>query len=121
MRTYGRITLGNGADGLPIKRWVKVETDAAGFNDMVYLTTLAQVLLLNINESPFFADWGIPALDSFMQQVHPNFYVGLTQQRFSKFFASLIISHRNSDTPIYDINVTTHQGVKLNAELPVPI
>lgn len=121
MRTYGRVNAGQNADGTTIKRWVKVETDANGFNDMVYLTTLAQVLLLNINESPFFADWGIAARDSVMQQVHPNFYVGLTQQRFSRFFASLIVAHRNSPVPTYDINITTHQGVKLNAELPVPI
>jgi hypothetical protein len=121
MRTYGRIALGKAEDGTTIRQWVKVETDANGFNDMVNLTTLAQALLLNINESPFFADWGIPARDSVMQQIHPNFYVGLMQQRFSKMFASIVVAHRNDPIPTYDINVVTHQGVRLNASIQVPI
>ena len=40
MRTYGRVGQVNGIGGT----WVVIETDANGFNDNVYLTTLAQVL-----------------------------------------------------------------------------
>lgn len=52
MRTYGR-----DKDG----KWVTVTTDENGFNDSVYLTTLVQNLKLSPQESPFFANHGIPA------------------------------------------------------------
>ena len=65
MRTYGRPINQDGSLG----PWTEVTTDANGFNDMVMLTTLCQVVKLNINESPFFADWGLPAHQSIMQQV----------------------------------------------------
>ncbi|MHB8817314.1 MAG: hypothetical protein ACYDAE_29180, partial [Steroidobacteraceae bacterium] len=85
--------------------------------------TLCQVLKLSLNESPFYADWGIPAHDSVVQQVFPDYYVSLIQQRFAPSFASLIISRNGVDpdgNPLYQVNVTTHQGVKLNASVPVP-
>lgn len=116
MRTYGRVTAADGT-----KTWHRVTTDADGFNDHVYLTALAQVLKLNINESPFYGNYGIPARDSVMTQVHPDFYVAQVQIQFSRFFASLIISKRNvTPTPYYDLNVTTHQGVRLNRQVPIP-
>lgn len=121
MRIYGRKVVGQEADGRPIKEWVKVETDANGQNDMVYLTNLAQVLYLSINESPFFADWGIPARDSVMQQVNPDLYVGLTQQRFASRFAILLVAKRATFEPMYDIAVTTNYGVRLNTSIPVPV
>lgn len=88
---------------------------------MVYLTTLCQVLLLNLNESPFFADYGIPGRPSVVTQVFPDFYIVRTQQRFAQYFASLIVSKVDLPDPTYRINVTTHQGVKLNASVPIPI
>lgn len=115
MRTYGRIT---NADGT--KTWVEVQTDANGYNDYVMITTLAQVLLLNLGESPFYANYGIPAKPSVVQQVFPDFYVARTQQQFAPNFASLIVTKLNSPTPTYDINVTTNQGVKPNMSA-VPI
>lgn len=107
MRTYGRF---NGV-------WQVVETDANGFNDYVYLTTLTQILLLNRGESPFYANYGIPAKPAVVQQVFPDFYVALTQQQMSPFFASLLVAKLDSATPTYRINVTTHQGVKLEASV----
>lgn len=50
MRTFGRTT--NILTG--VKTWVEIDTDSAGFNDAVWLTTLVQVLKLNLGESPFF-------------------------------------------------------------------
>ncbi len=55
MRTYGRQY---NADGT--YTWVEVSTDANGFDDAVWLTTMAQVLQLHLGESPFFANFGIP-------------------------------------------------------------
>jgi len=117
MRTYGRIKSDPFGDK---DTWVMVTTDSNGFNDHVYLTALAQTLLLNLNESPFFANYGIPAKNSVMQQVFPDFNSVFTQQQYAKFFASLLISRRNGPTPVYDIQVITHAGVKLNKEVPIP-
>lgn len=117
MRTYGRVTNPDGS-----RTWQVVTTDANGNDDMVWLTTLVQTLLLNLGESPFFAQYGIPAQQSVMQQVFPDYYVGVTQQAFSSYFASLLISKlSNPLVPSYQINVTTHQGVKLNPSVPIPI
>lgn len=116
MRTYGRIPNADGSPG----PWVKVETDAQGFNDMVYLTTLIQCLKLNLGESPFYANNGIPAKPSVVQQVFPDFYVSRTQSQFASYFASLIVSKQPFPRPMYKINVTTNQGVKLNPEVSIP-
>ena|SRR5271155_2234590 len=115
MRTYGR-SLVNG-----VLTWQEVQTDANGNNDLVWITTLAQVLLLNLGESPFYATYGIPAVPSVIQQIFPDYYVALTQQAFSQYFASLQVSKEAGSTPMYQLNVITHQGVTLNYSVPVPI
>lgn len=110
MRTYGRIG----------KTWVKVETDANGYDDDVFVTALCQVLLLNLNESPFYASWGLPAKPTIVSQVQPDFYVALTQQRFAPRFASLSVAKTNTDPPTYRINVTKHSGAKVSLSLETP-
>lgn len=115
MRTYGRIRNQDGT-----RQWVVVETDANGFDDLVWVTTLCQTLLLFLGESPFFADYGIPAANAVVQQIAPDFYVARTQRQFAARFASLVISRDESITPTYRVNVTTHQGVKLNASVQIP-
>lgn len=104
MRTYGRL---NGV-------WVKVETDENGFNDAVYATTLIQCLKLVLGESPFYAQYGIPAQTSVVQQVFPDFDVVKTQLQFESFFSNLIISRVPDTTPTYRVNITTNQGFKIN-------
>jgi hypothetical protein len=98
---------------------VKVETAPDGSNDLVYIVTLIQVLKLNLNESPFFANYGIPAHQSVIQQVAPDFNVALTQQLFASYFASLSIIKRSLPTPTYDVRIVTHQGVVINETIPV--
>src|SRR5262245_12968771 len=122
MRTYGR-TYQFDANGDLIGHgpWQIVTTDANGHNDMVMLTTLAQVLLLNEGESPFYADYGIPARNSVIQQIFPDYSVALTQQRFAPQFAALTIHRRETPTPTYDIRVLTKLGVTLNPQIPIPI
>jgi hypothetical protein len=115
MRTYGRITNQNGS-----KTWVTIETDENGFNDAVMVTTLIQCLLLNLGESPFYANFGIPAKPSIVQQIVPDYYVAQLQQQFSSSFASLIVAKQLSNPPTYRINITTHQGSKINASVPIP-
>ena len=109
MRVYGRVPQSNGS-----LQWVVVETAANGDNSQVYLTALAQALKLNLNESPFYGDWGIPAHSSVVQQIPPDYNIMLTQQRFAPYFASLIISRISSNPPTYQVNVTTNYGAVLS-------
>jgi hypothetical protein len=118
MRTWGRINQVNGQGGT----WVEVTTDANGYNDQVYLTTLVQVLKLNLGESPFFANYGIPAAPSVVTQVQPDYYLNMTQKQFAPFFAALILAKEpqapNQPSPTYTINVTTQSGSVLYGPIP---
>ena len=113
MRTYGRITTADGS-----RTWVEVTTDASGFNDGVWITTLCQCLLLNLGESPFFANYGIPAQQSIIQQVFPDFYIAQTQRQFAPYFANLMVSKVPAREPYYKVNITTQQGVKMSGSIP---
>jgi hypothetical protein len=114
MRTYGRKTNLDGS-----KTWIEVTTDANGYNDAVMITTLAQCLKLSINESPFYANYGINAQQSVMTQIFPDYYVQQTQQQFAPFFASLVISKvQGATSPTYNVNLVTQQGSRV--AFPVP-
>lgn len=113
MRTYGR----SGGDSNNPGPWVVIETDVNGLNDMVWLTTLIQCLLLFLGESPFYANYGIPAKQSVVQQVFPDFYVLQTQSQFAQYFAALLVNRLPGNTPAYDIKVTTNQGAKITASI----
>ena len=112
MRTWGRVQ--------NTGEWVEVSTDAQGNNDAVWLTTLAQCLLLGLGESPFFANYGIPAQQSVITDIFPDYYVIMTQQQFAQSFGSLIVTRLNDPEPTYNINVVTNQGVQLPG-ITVPI
>jgi hypothetical protein len=114
MRTYGRVPIAPG--GKPVQ-WVEVTTDANGLNDNVWLTTLIQVLKLNLNESPFYANYGIPAKQAVIQQVFPDWYIWETQRQFAPHFASLIVAKEPGPIPTYTVNVTTNQGVKAQLQI----
>jgi hypothetical protein len=123
MRTYGRIV----PDPLypDVKQWVVVETDANGFDDMVWLTTVVQTIRLNLGESPFYANYGIPAHASVMSQIAPDTYLSKIQQQYAPYFLSLIIS-RQADavdergilSPYYLVSVITKYGAFLSAQVP---
>lgn len=109
-----------GPSGNNAYRWVEVKTDAKGFNDYVYITALVQCLKLSINESPFWANWGIPGHQSVMQQVAPDYYAALMQQRYAPHFASLQITRVTAATqPTYQVNIVTNQGVVVQTQIPV--
>ncbi|MHB1644602.1 MAG: hypothetical protein ACYCS8_18450 [Acidithiobacillus sp.] len=118
MRTYGRTY-----DELGNPTWVVVTTDANGNNDAVWLTTLGQCLKLNLGESPFYANYGIPQVQTIVTQVFPDFYVLQTQTQFSQFFASLSVNKLIGSSPAYKIKAVTHYGAILTAniyaEIPV--
>jgi hypothetical protein len=114
MRTWGRINQINGEGGT----WVEVSTDAQGYDDSVYLTALVQALKLNTGESPFHANVGIPAYQTVVTQVFPDYYAMLTQEQFAPYFAALVITRKQgSNPPVYDITAVCHSGATLNAEV----
>lgn len=126
MRTFGRIFAYN-ADGTQQEPqpagypyWVVVTTDPNGFNDDVYVTTLCQVLSLFLGESPFNANYGLPAKQDIVQQVQPDYYVSRTQQQFAPFFANLIIAKQSSNPPTFQVSITKHNGSKVNLSVSVP-
>jgi hypothetical protein len=110
VRTWGRDNSG---------LWQEVVTDSAGNNDGVYVTTLIQCLKLNLGESPFWANYGIPAQQSVMTQIFPDYYVYQTQQQFAQYFLALTIQKLMYPTPTYDISVVTHSGAIIPAQVPV--
>lgn len=134
MRTYGRIPVFiPGTDvqakdpdtGRPETKWIQIDTTPSGLNDYVYLTTLIQVLKLELGESPFYANHGIPAKPSLVQQIAPDFYVMRTQTQFANQFASLTVARippadgAPRDTPTYNIAVTTNEGLKLSYSVQI--
>ena len=116
--TIGRSGIGGPGDG-SVYFWSEVTTDANGMNDAVWLTTLAQVLQLGLNESPMFGSYGIPAQQSVVTQVFPDYYVTLTQQNFSQFFLALLVSKVPSPDPTYNINATANPGAILANPVPI--
>jgi hypothetical protein len=109
MRTYGRVTdPDNGTVW-----WVEVGPDKNGYNDSIYLTALCQTLKLNLGESPFYGDWGIPAFPSVRTQVPPDYYVALTQKRYAPYFLSVGVVKLPvtfPPLPTYNISVIFQSG-----------
>ncbi len=100
-------------------QWVAVETGPDGLNQECYVTWLAQVLKLNLGESPFWANWGIPQYQTIMTQIAPDYYMMQTQTFFAGKFAALAISRvPGTVNPTYNINIVTKQGATITAEIP---
>ena len=120
MRVWGRQYSNDGT-----YVWASYETDANGYNDAVYITALCQVLQLNLGESPFWANYGIPAIDSITTQIFPDLSVYFIQQQYSQYFASLKITKVNatndkgSPTPVYNVAIVTQQGAIINRDIPI--
>lgn len=111
MRTWGRVVNPDGS-----KTWIEVTTDANGYSDAVYFTALAQTLQLNLNESPFYANLGIPQQQTIVTQVYPDFYVQRIQTYYAPFFAALSITRvPNSFPPQYNVRALTHAGAIINS------
>jgi hypothetical protein len=121
-RSYGRVPVDEEGNIIPVNeygltKWVEVLPDASGLLDAIFITTLVQVLRLNLGESPFFGNWGIPAEQSVLQQIVPDYYVNRIQQQFAPYFASLIIVREDvveppnqRPVPTWRVSVVTQQG-----------
>lgn len=112
MRTWGRI-MENGQ-----KKWIKVEPDANGDASYFWLTNLIQTLKLNLGESPFYANVGIPAQQSIMTQIYPDYYVTQIQRQFAPYFASLIINRvENTQNPTYNLTIIFFNGTTFQQQI----
>ncbi|MDP9651704.1 hypothetical protein [Paraburkholderia caledonica] len=110
MRVWGRVTNEDGS-----KTWIKVVTDSKGYDDNCMLTALCQAIKLNLGESPFYANTGIPQYQTIATQVFPDFYVQAIQQQYAQYFASLaIVRVPGSSPPQYNVSVVCHSGAILS-------
>lgn len=114
MRTWGRI-IENGK-----KKWVEVKSDENGDASYFWLTTLIQTLKLNLGESPFYINFGIPAQQSIMTQIYPDYYVNQVQKQFSPFFTSLMINKvENALNPTYNIHIVFLNGTTFQQKIAI--
>lgn len=117
IRTYGRVGQVNGQGGT----WTVVTPDANGETANIYLTTTIQTLKLSRNESPFWANYGIPAEQTIVSQIFPDLYVSQTQSQFSPFFSSLVLTRGPSTPPAagpkYNVTAVSNSGAVLNAQV----
>lgn len=117
MRTWGRVFPKPNETFQPY--WVEVQTAENGDDTQVWFTTMIQELLLNLGESPFYANAGIPAYQAVMTQIYPDYYVQLIQQKYSQYFASLTITrvllNFDDPTPIYQVQAVANTGAVLSA------
>lgn len=97
-------------------KWVCVQTAPNGDNSYVMLIALIQVLSLNLNESPFFGNSGVPAQQSVQQQAPPDYYVTVIQQQYAQFFQSLQVSRTAANPPTYSVNVSFLNGATLSID-----
>lgn len=89
------------------RRWVAASSNQAT------IAWLQNALLLQLGESPFWADWGLPVTRTLVSQIWPDYYVNMTQQRFADYFASLLITHETDppdDNPAYRISAIFPDG-----------
>lgn len=115
MRVWGRVPV---SEGTPPTVWTEVTTDSQGFNDNVYLTALCQAIKLNIGESPFYANTGIPQQQSILTQVFPDYYMTQLQTQYAPYFASLVITRvPQTFPPAYNVQAVTHSGAILTAQI----
>ncbi len=99
--------------------WKEVTTDANGYNDSVYFTTLLQTIQLNINESPMYGNYGIPSINSLVHQIVPDYYTAVLQQQFAPYFADLKITRIvGEDPPTYSVQAVAHNGAILTNGVP---
>ena len=66
-----------------------------------------------------FAANGIPAQQSVITQIYPDYYVAQLQQQFAQYFSSLQITKVQATSPTYKINAITLSGTVLNEVIAV--
>lgn len=97
MRSYGRDASGN---------WAEI-TDTS----YIWLATFAQCLRLQSNESPFYSNYGLHAIQSVLSQIAPNADMAKTQSQFAPYFASLSVKRvAGAPKPTYNVTAVFLNG-----------
>ena len=78
--------------------------------DLVRFAELCQVLKAEPREMPFNSNYGIPAQESVMSRIFPDYWMMKVQSQFVQFFLSLIISRDKSADFGYRVEVTLNNG-----------
>lgn len=103
MRTYG---LQNG-------KFVQVDNTSN-----IWVTTLIQTLKLSLGESPFYANYGLPAQQSVLTQIAPDIFVAMVQKQFAQYFAKLQITPvQPADNPTYTVSIVTLDGQNITGTI----
>jgi hypothetical protein len=72
-----------------------------------------------MGESPFYANSGIPQIQTIMTQTFPDFYTSRIQQQYAQYFASLTITRTpGSLPPQYSVRAVTHSGAVISQNIP---
>ncbi|QCE32947.1 hypothetical protein FAI41_04685 [Acetobacteraceae bacterium] len=80
------------------RQWISVS------NNTAILTWLQQAVLLQLGESPFWVDWGLPVIGALTQGIYPDLYIQKTKERFQPYFLNININRTVPDTPEDQIN-----------------
>lgn len=102
MRVWTRVM---GSDGK--RTWQPVD------NDQGNIAWLQNALLLQLGESPFWTDWGLPVSKTLVSQIWPDYYLNMTQQRFRDVFPTLQVTRQRVDgqsDPVYSIRAILSDG-----------
>lgn len=104
MRTYGRNKAG---------AWVEILDTS-----LVWLATLVQTLRLGQGESPFWANYGLPAQHSVVTQIAPDAAVARTQAQYAPYFASLTVSaDTTARQPTFNVQCVLQDGSTVNTSI----
>jgi hypothetical protein len=82
----------------------------------IWLATLVQTLRLSTNESPYYANYGIPAQTSVNTQIPPDIALNTIQQQYAPYFKSLtILRQQNTTNPTYNIRAVFLDGTTIQS------
>lgn len=97
------------------RKWIEVTGNQA------IIAWLQNVLLLQLGEEPFYADWGIPVTQTLANRYWPDYYLNLIQQRFADQVSFIKITPERSDNdpgtePLYSISIIFNDGTFWNSQ-----
>ena len=115
MRVYGR-TIDNTRPNANFYKWQVVQDD----DDNIRLTHLIQVLQMDIQESPFYSNWGMPVANALITGVLSDVAINNTINQFAQYFAALQITRGISNDPkeiYYQVDVVLKNGKNVTLDV----
>jgi hypothetical protein len=85
----------------------------------IAVCNLIQCCKLEIGESPRYPNRGIPARETILTQIYPDYYMQQIQSQYAANFASLMITKQPVFDPTYTINIITKDGQTINGTIAV--